>query len=254
MRERFLAGGLDGFSDHEVLELILFYAIPRRDVNELSHRLVETFGSFNGVIEAGIDDLCAVEGIGENSATLIKLMSESYRRYSLDSGEPVFFYDDMKKIGDYAVKLYVGVAVEKLYAMLFDNRMKLIDTVLLAEGAVNSVRVSTRTICEKAIKKNASTIVLVHNHPNGTIYPSDEDVRLSSYLRDLLAAFDINLLDHVIVSGRFYRPVFACDKMGENKLAAPSGFKHGTNGAPTGIGLGEPDQVPELCLSESDKK
>ena len=179
MKERFLTGGLDGFSDHEVFELILFYAIPRRDVNELSHKLVEHFGSLRAVFEADFDELCSVEGIGENAATLIKLMSDTFRRYALGEDDKPFVYDSLKKIGDYAVKLYIGVSVEKLYAMLFDNKMMLLDTVMLAEGAVNSVRVSTRTIAEKAIKKNASSIILIHNHPNGTQYPSDEDVRFS---------------------------------------------------------------------------
>ena len=78
MKERFLAGGLEGFSDHEVLELILFYAIPRRDVNELSHKLVERFGSFRAVFDADFEDLLKVDGIGENAALLIKLMAESF--------------------------------------------------------------------------------------------------------------------------------------------------------------------------------
>ena len=130
MKERFLAGGLDGFSDHEVLELILFYAIPRRDVNELSHRLVERFGSFRAVFDADYEDLCKVDGIGENAAILIKLMSESFRKYALSDGKDVMLYDTLQKVGEYAVKLYIGVSVEKLYALLFDNKMMLLDTVL----------------------------------------------------------------------------------------------------------------------------
>lgn len=238
MKERFLAGGLDGFSDHEVFELILFYAIPRRDVNELSHRLVEHFGSFRAVFEADIDELCSVEGIGENAATLIKLMAESFRRYALGDDDTPFVYDTLTKIGDYAVKLYIGVSVEKLYAMLFDNKMMLLDTVMLAEGAVNSVRVSTRTIAEKALKKNASSIILIHNHPNGTPYPSDEDTRFSTYLKDMLANFDITLIDHIIVSGRYYRPVFE-GEVGENRLASSNPFSYGERPLTTGIRVSE---------------
>ena len=83
MKTRFLTGGLDSFRDHEVFELILFYAIPRRDVNELSHRLIERFGSLKGVFDADFDDLCSVDGIGENVATLIKLIAATLRRYAL---------------------------------------------------------------------------------------------------------------------------------------------------------------------------
>lgn len=253
MKERFLAGGLDGFSDHEVFELILFYAIPRRDVNELSHRLVEHFGSFRGVFDADIEELCAVDGIGENAATLIKLMADSFRRYALGDGDKPFLYDTPKKIGDYAVKLYIGVSVEKLYAMLFDNKMMLLDTVMLAEGAVNSVRVSTRTIAEKAIKKNASSIILIHNHPNGTPYPSDEDVRFSNYLKDLLANFDITLIDHIIVSGRYYRPVFE-GEVGENRLASSNPFSYGEKTLTTGIRVSEPVVAADILYKGKEEQ
>ncbi len=245
MKERFLAGGLDGFSDHEVLELILFYAIPRRDVNELSHRLVERFGSFKAVFDADYDDLCKVDGIGENAAVLIKLMSESFRKYALSDGKDVMLYDTLRKVGEYAVKLYIGVSVEKLYALLFDNKMMLLDTVMLGEGAVNSVHVSVRTIAEKALKKDASSIILIHNHPNGTPYPSEEDKRFSVYLKDLLSNFDITLIDHLIVAGRYYRPVFE-GEVEENSFAAPISFNYGEKIVPTGIRVYEPKAASDI--------
>ena len=234
MKERFLAGGLDGFSEHEVLELILFYAIPRRDVNELSHKLVERFGSLNAVFTAGFEDLLTVDGIGENAALLIKLMAESFRRYALSDGENIMLYDTLSKVGDYAVKLYIGVSVEKLYALLFDNKMMLLDTVILGEGAINSVQVSVRTIAEKALKRDASSIILLHNHPNGLPYPSDEDKRFTSYLRDMLSNFDISLIEHIIVSGRYYRPMLE-NEINENNLASPYSFSYGKKELPDGV-------------------
>lgn len=245
MKERFLAGGLDGFSDHEILELILFYAIPRRDVNELSHRLVERFGSFKAVFDADYEDLQKVDGIGENAAILIKLMAESFRKYALSDGKDVMIYDTLQKVGEYAVKLYIGVSVEKLYALLFDNKMMLLDTVMLGEGAVNSVHFSVRTIAEKALKRDASSIILIHNHPNGTPYPSDEDKRFSTYLKDLLSNFDIALIDHIIVAGRYYRPVFE-GEMGENRFAAPKPFNYGEKVVPTGIRVYEPKAASDI--------
>lgn len=239
MKERFLAGGLDGFSDHEVLELALFYAIPRKDVNELSHRLIERFGSYQGVFDADFEEICGVEGIGENAATLIKLMAAAWQRYALGNRDQPFIYDTLKKVGTYAVKLYIGVSVEKLYAMLFDNKMMLLDTVMLAEGAVNSVRVSARTIIEKAIKKNASSIILIHNHPNGVPYPSEEDQNFSLHLKSLLSNLDITLIDHIIVSGRFFRPVFEGDTS-ENAFAAPIKFSYGERPFADGVREAEP--------------
>lgn len=239
MKERFLSGGLESFSDHEVLELALFYAIPRRDVNELSHRLIERFGSYRAVFDADYDEICSVNGLGENAALLIKLMAASWRRYALDQRSTPFVYDTLKKVGNYAVKLYIGVSVEKLYAMLFDNKMMLLDTVMLAEGAVNSVRVSARTIIEKAIKKNASSIILIHNHPNGVPYPSEEDKNFSQYLRNILLNLDITLIDHIIVSGRFYRPVFE-EEADANDLASSEDFSYGEKSAAGGIREAEP--------------
>ena len=250
IKDRFLAGGLEVFSDHEVFELILFYAIPRRDVNEISHRLIETFGSYKGVFDADYEDLCAVEGIGENAAILIKLMSESFRRYAFDDIKDVYYYDSIKKIGDYAVKLYIGVSVEKLYLMLLDNNMKLLDTVMLAEGNINNVGASIRTICEKALRKNATTIVLIHNHPGGKPYPSDEDRRLSNYFREFLKTFEITLYEHIIVSGRFFYPVFE-GEVYENE-PVPKPFSYGKAFLSKGVRLDDPDPAGDiLCLENS---
>ncbi len=238
MKERFLAGDLDGFSDHEVIEVLLFWAIPRRDTNELAHRLIERFGSFKAVFDADYDDIRTVEGIGDNAAMMIKFFVSSWRRYALADTEPTFVYDTVEKIGDYAVRLYVGVAVEKLYAMFFDNKMKLLDTVMISEGAVNAVQIPTRMIVEKAFKKNAASVVLIHNHPNGTPFPSEDDMRVSNRLRDLLFDVNIKMIDHVIVSGRFYRPVFENDPF-EKQLASPLPFSYGASSDPEGVRAAE---------------
>lgn len=253
MKERFLTCGLEGFSDHEIFELILFYAIPRKDVNELSHRLIEKFGSYQAVFDADYEDICSVEGIGENAAILIKLMVCAWRRYALGDKKAPFIYDTLEKIGEYAVKLYVGVSVEKVYAMLFDNKMKLLDTVMIAEGAVNSVHIPTRTIIDKAIKKNAASIILIHNHPNGITYPSKDDIMFSSYLKDLLATLDITLVDHIIVSGCYYRPVFEGNEK-VKRLAASKNFSYGDRGDVNGIRVFEPRVASDIPFDGNTTK
>ncbi len=238
MRERFLVSGLDNFRDHEALELLLYNAIPRKDINELAHSLIEHFGSFRAVFDADYDELCAINGVGKGTAVYIKMLTEFYRRYALSGSEAEYVYDELYKVGEYAVRLYIGVSVEKVYAMLFDNQMKLLDTVMLAEGAVNAVRVSGRMITERAIKKGAATIILIHNHPNGTPYPSPEDIKFSRYLYELLDKLDIYMAEHVIVSGRFYRPVLGKDN--EKKLAAASiPFKYNGEAAPDGVRIAD---------------
>lgn len=238
MKERFLANGLEGFSPHEAIELMLYYAIPRRDVNELSHRLIEKFGSYKGVFDASYEDLLSVDGVGENAAILFKLMAASWSKYALYDERAPFLYDKLQKIGNYAVKLFIGASVEKLYVMLFDNKMMLLDTVKLAEGVVNSVSVPPRIIVEKAFKRNAASVVLIHNHPSGLPNASDEDISYSRYLKGLLSGVNINLIDHIIVSGRYYRPIFE-GELGENTLNSPVNFTYGPKPDATGIRIAE---------------
>lgn len=207
MKERFLATGLDSFSAHEVVELMLYYAIPQRDVNELSHRLIERFTSLSGILEADYEELLKVDGMGPNAATMFRLVCALMRRYEMERGEVPYKYDTINKIGQYCVNLFIGIPVEKAYLLMFDNSMRLIDTVLIAEGSVNAVKIQPRLIIEKALKRNASSIVLAHNHPNGTALPSRDDIVLTSQLEQILELVDINLIDHLIISGKYYMPV-----------------------------------------------
>ena len=237
MKERFLANGLEGFSPHEAIELVLYYAIPRRDVNELSHRLIERFGSYNAVFDADYEDLISVEGVGENVAILFKLMAAGWQKYAMGDDQSPLLYDSTQKIGNYAVRLFVGASVEKLYVMLFDNKMMLLDTVKIAEGTINEIKAPPRIIVEKAIRKNASSIVLLHNHPNGTAYPSKSDLKYSNYIKDLLSSMGIELVDHIIVSGRFYRSAFAGD-ICEDQLTASANYTYG-KGLDDGVGIAD---------------
>ena len=240
MKERFLANGLEGFSPHEAIELMLYYAIPRRDVNELSHRLLERFGSYNAVFDAAYEDLLSVPGVGENAAILFKLMAASWRQYALNDGESPFLYDSAEKIGNYAARLFIGASVEKLYVMLFDNKMMLLDTVKIAEGAVNSVSAPARVYVEKAFKKNAASIVLIHNHPSGLPNASDDDICYTHNLKSVLKGVGIDLIDHIIVSGKYYKPIFG-GFLGESQFASRANFAYDPNLDSADIG--------EACLA-----
>jgi DNA repair protein RadC len=222
MKDRYLTGGLDSFSPHEVIELMLYYAIPQRDVNDLSHRLIERFGSFSGVLEADYEDLLGVDGMGPNSALMFCLCRDVMRRYSIDKAEVPFVYDTIEKVGQYLVNFYVGVTVEKAYAMLFDNKMKLIDTVQLGDGSVNTVKLSMRTLAEKALKRSASSIILAHNHPNGTCYPSSDDIALTHQMSDFCEVLGLNLIDHIVVSGKYYTPIMRSRKNAFMSSSQPS--------------------------------
>lgn len=204
LKERFLKEGLDSFSTHEVVELMLFYAIPQRDVNEIAHKLVERFGSLAGLLEASIEDIQEVGGIGLHAATMFKAVSAITRRYALERGSAETRYTSIGQIGRFLVNNYIGVTIEQAYLMLFDSSMKLLDTVKVGDGVVNSVSITPRIIIEHAVKRNAAAVVLAHNHPGGIAMPSEEDIALTIRMRQILSACNITLIEHFIVADKFY--------------------------------------------------
>lgn len=218
LKERFLKEGLDSFNTHEVVELMLYYAIPQRDVNETAHLLVERFGSLSGILEADIDDLTEVDGVGAHAATMFKLICAVTRRYAVERGSAELRYTSIGQIGKYLVGLYIGVTVERAYILLFDNSMKLLDVINAGEGVINSVNITPRFVIEKVLKRGASVVVLAHNHPNGVATPSREDIALTMQLRQLLDVCGITLLEHFIVSGNYYNVVLG---LNERKLNSP---------------------------------
>ena len=207
MRNRFLTSGLDGFAPHEVLEFLLFHTHPRCNTNDIAHRLIETFGSLPGVLEASYDELIKVEGINEISAAFITFLPELFRRYSRDKEEIRDTYNSIEKLQRYCRSLFVGATVEQVYMLLFDNSMHILDCTLLAHGTVNSVPVMTRKIAEKALEKHASYVVISHNHPNGLPLPSKTDMEMTDNIKAALALFQIPLLEHILVAGSECAPL-----------------------------------------------
>ena len=145
LKKRFLSSP-DSFEDHELLELILFYSIPRKDTNEIAHDLLNHFGSLKGVFDADFSELIKIKGIKENSATLIKLIPQISRAYLLDKVSDDNLYDRADKIGEYLTSLYVGETVETVYILLLDNSYHLLNTVKLIEGNVNSAVITPKKI------------------------------------------------------------------------------------------------------------
>ncbi len=207
MRERYLQSGSDSFSPHELVELLLYYAIPQKDVNDLSHRLIERFGSLAGVLDADFEELLSVEGVGRRTALLFKLCLGVNRAYARDKEVKHYVYDTIDKVAQHFINLYIGAAEEQAYVMLFDNSMRLLDTVLVAKGAVNAVNIQMRSLIEAAIKKKASAVIFAHNHPNGNAIPSQDDVSLTGYMEQALEMVNISLIDHLVISGRYYTPI-----------------------------------------------
>ena len=206
LRERYLRSGLDDYADHEILERLLTYAIPRVDVNPMAHALIDRFGSLSGVMDASMEELTSVDGIGETSAAFLRMLPEIFRRYEMDKLEPRETYDTLAQIGDYLRALYVGATVEKAYVLLFDNSRHLIGCHEIAEGTVNSVSINVPKIARLCFRANAASVVLAHNHPRGLAIPSGDDIDMTHAVDSALHTLGIQLLEHVIVTEHTFAP------------------------------------------------
>ncbi len=201
MRERFQTQGLDGFAPHEVLELILFYAIPRANVNPLAHRLIDTFGSLHAVLEADVKDLMKVEGIGESAATLLSLFGYVDRQLERSRSAQKKKLRNRQEASRHCLGLLAGLREEHLYLVCLNAQMEVLQNVLVARGTLNEVPAYPRMVAEAALRANAHAVVLCHNHPGGSIIPSRQDLEMTASLGQILQSLDVILADHVIVAG-----------------------------------------------------
>lgn len=203
-KEQFRMHGLDAFADHEVLELLLYYAIPRRDTNPVAHRLMERFGSLDGVFSATVEELEEVEGVGKNAATLLALWMPLYRRVRTKPKAKETVLNSTEQAGQYFMDLFFGMRREELYEACLDAKGKLLACCRIAEGGVDAVNISTRRLVENALKCGASAVILAHNHPSGIALPSPDDNTTTLAVWDALRAVGIPLIDHIIVADEDY--------------------------------------------------
>ncbi len=201
MRQRFLRHGLDNFDDHNVLELLLFYAVPRRDTNLLAHRLLDAFGGLDGVFGATPEALMTVEGVGENAAALIHLVPEAARRYFISKTEPGCILADSAAAGRYLLPRFLTCRNETMYLVCMDAKLKVLDCREVNQGGTVSVPVNIRQIVQIALGQNASYALLAHNHTSGIALPSAEDIAATAQVSRVLSAVGVALTDHIVVAG-----------------------------------------------------
>ncbi|MDR1158912.1 MAG: DNA repair protein RadC [Oscillospiraceae bacterium] len=204
LRGRFLSEGLDGFDEHNVLELLLFYAVPRGDVNPLAHRLIDAFGSLAGVLDAPVEALCRVEGMGVRTAALLSMMPALFRRYQISGRADGVCLDTAEKAGAYLLPRFVGRRNECVYLLCLDAKGKPVCCRQLFEGSVNAAQVGARRVVETALSVNAAGVILAHNHLSGIALPSPEDEETTRRLQGALDAVGIPLIDHIIVADEDY--------------------------------------------------
>ena len=200
MRQRFLKGGLENFADHEVLELLLYYAIPRRDTNPIAHALMERYGALSAVLNAPVEDLKKVPGIGESAAILLKLAPQVYSRARLADAEQETVLNTVSRVGAYLLERFSGERNEVLYQLCLDRKGRLLACKRLGEGGVTNVDLNVRLLMENAILTSASVVILAHNHPSGVALPSDDDRAATKRAKDALDTIGVKLVDHIIVA------------------------------------------------------
>ena len=202
MKRRFLRHGLTSFEDHNVLELLLFFAVPRQDTNELAHKLLESFGSLDKVFEARPEELMRVPGIGEHAATLIRLVPAAAQRYFLVKESMADILPDTESVGRFLIPRFMNLRRECVILLCLDAKMKVLDCREVGEGGLTFANFSVRDIVQTCLMYDTKYAVLSHNHASGIAVPSQEDIFTTHELRRALAMVDIRLLDHIIVAGQ----------------------------------------------------
>jgi DNA repair protein RadC len=204
MRQRFLTTGLDGFADHEALELLLYYALPRRDTNPIAHALMVRYGSLAGVLSAPVEDLQTIPGIGESAAILLKLTPQLIRKARLAEAEQETVLSSTDRAGAYLLELFSGQQKEVIYQLCLDRKGKLLVCRRLSEGGITTAQLDIRAMVENAILSQASSVILSHNHPSGIALPSAEDYAATDSAKQALSTIGVDLLDHIIVADNDY--------------------------------------------------
>ena len=198
MKQRFLDQGLDGFTDFQALEFLLFYCIPQGDTNELAHALIERFGSLSQVLEAPVEELRKVSGIGEHSAIMLQLINQMGRFYLMDKAQQERILPTIDDCARFLQPYFYGRKVEAIFLLCLDAKCKVVSCREIGEGSINSAGLSVRKTVETALREGASAVVLAHNHPSGIAVPSPEDIQTTRRVAMALQTVEIALVDHLV--------------------------------------------------------
>lgn len=202
LRDRFRKEGcdLDHFEPHNTLELLLFYCAPQKDTNELAHLLIDEFGSISGVFDASYEELIKVNGVGEYTATFLKMIPALFRVYEQDRVKDEVVLDSAEKAGRYFVPKFIGRTEELVFAACLDSECKVKCCEVVNHGTVSAATVNVRKIAEYAMKYNATNVIIAHNHPYGLAVASPEDIMTTDAIYYALQLIGIDLTDHIIVA------------------------------------------------------
>ena len=204
VRERFLNEGLDGFQDYEALEMLLFYAIPRQDTKGIAKELINKFGSLHAVFHAAPEKLMQEGGLTEPAAVLIAMLPQLARKIEMQQAKESTQIRSTLDAGRDAIAMFRGRQDESVRILCMNASGKIVKRAKIAEGDVNAVHFPIRRLVEEALACKAVSVILAHNHPGGTMSPSQEDLDATKSAKTALETVGIRLLDHLIVSGDNY--------------------------------------------------
>ncbi|WP_444441881.1 JAB domain-containing protein [Pseudoruminococcus massiliensis] len=203
IRNKYVNKGIEVFEQHEILEMLLFYAIPRKNTNDIAHRLLEACGSLSAVFDAPIDILMQ-QGLSYNAAVLLHMIPDLSRAYQSDKfdNEEKIITDE--NIGKKMVHLFAGKNEECVYAFFLDAKGKEKYSGIISKGDASSAPLFSKDIVSIAARCKAVTVIIAHNHPSGVAFPSRADLEATADIADALDTIGIHLADHIIVADRDY--------------------------------------------------
>lgn len=216
LRKNFIEVGLEGKTDHQILEILLTYALPRIDVNPLAHELIDKFGSLSGVLDADITQLTTIKYVSENVAVLLKFIPQiSAKYYQSKHGKRVRL-NTVDAIKDYMIPQLANEKTEVFYVLCLDTHLNLIRAIKHSEGSPSKTSIDIRALANQVLNAGTDRIILVHNHLSNSVEPSASDIDATRRIQTAFEMLNVNVLDHVIISGDKYFSFFANKEMLES--------------------------------------
>lgn len=199
VRKKFLDNGIDSFETHEILELLLFYAVPMKNTSILAHKLLDYFGSISAIFDAPFDALVEA-GLTESQAVMLKLMPDITRLYIDDKHNNKSKVVDIDNLPDAIIRKFIGRENENVLALLIDAKGKEVFCGIVSKGSLNDTSLPIRKIVDFSLRYNAKSVIVAHNHPSGVALPSKDDLDATINLKNALDLIGVRLLDHYIVA------------------------------------------------------
>lgn len=200
VRNKYLKSGIDNFYDYEILELLLFFSIPYKDTNEIAHRMIENFDSLSGVLDASAEELQKIDGIGENSAALLKLVRDIALRYNTDKIAQKTNINTLSRISDFLAMKFMGESREIVYMVSVDSHGRLEKCIKVCDGSPDTAVFDRKNAVKTALVNDMTNVIISHNHPKGFAVPSAADIASTKDLVSVMRNVGINVIDHIIIA------------------------------------------------------